>query len=94
MQKKKAEWIHARRRALERYDIFLTKKMVAYAVQQIHQGHSVYGWKASNNISIHVIQIGNKKAAVVYDKKRRMIKTFLPPRVAEKILSENMPLAV
>ena len=94
MQKKKAEWIHARRRALERYGIFLTKKMVASAVQQIRQGNSIYGWKASNNISIHVIQVGEKRAAVVYDKKRRMIKTFLPPRVTERILSKNMPLAV
>lgn len=78
--KSQAQRIHAKRRALQRYDLALNREQLDALVKRIQTGDNVtFVLKQSNRISHYELEIEGKKVRVVYDRERHNIVTFLPP---------------
>lgn len=75
--KEEAQRRHAARRAKERYNLELTEEMMKQIVSQIKRGLSEFVEKQSYRISLHRVIVGELFPTVVYDKKRKVIVTFL-----------------
>lgn len=81
--KKKAQKIHAKRRALQRYSIELNKSLHKDWIHQIQNGVAKFVERQSNRISVYEILVEGKIIPVVYDKIRKNIVTVLPPDYKE-----------
>lgn len=68
---------HAKKRALERFDVSLTTADLNLVVQMIQDGRATFIEKQSNRVSVFAVIINDKKVNVVYDKTRKTIVTFL-----------------
>ena len=77
MNKAKSQFIHARRRAKERYDIFLSKEEYDELVTLIQDQKAETLYKQSNRISVKKITYKEQTLFVVYDNMRNTIVTFL-----------------
>lgn len=75
-KKTKALRAHARRRALQRYDIELTRTLRNEIIQKIQRNESVHLETQSNRVSVHLVN----QMRVVYDRLRKEIVTVLPMR--------------
>jgi len=73
LSKKQSQEIHARRRAYERYGVFILPGAMDALVKTIQKGRAQFVKRQSNRISI--FDVDNKR--VVYDRKRKTIVTFL-----------------
>jgi hypothetical protein len=80
-----AERIHAKRRALERYNLGLNREQLNELTQMIQQGKSRFLEKQSLRVSIHELQAFDRTLYVVYDKNRKTIITFLPLQYIENL---------
>lgn len=69
---------HAQRRALERFGIDYTREMRNALVGDIQTMRGEFLESKSNRISIWAVDYKDKTYAVVYDKIRREIVSFLP----------------
>lgn len=78
MNKQKAQRIHAKRRAYERYGLQLNKASYQDIVKLIQIGQTVCVERQSSRISVHELVYQGAKMRVVYDKTRKTIATFLP----------------
>ena len=77
---------HARERAITRFGVVLTKALHADIVRQITSGLSAPVTDANRSLAIRcrVVDLGGgKKAAVLYDKDRKIVVTVLPGNGAE-----------
>lgn len=86
MNKKRSEREHAKRRALERYDLTFTKTIRYALLDKIKRSDGTFLFRQSRRISIWEVDHENKKYRIVYDKDRKEIVTFLPP---EEPLEQN-----
>jgi hypothetical protein len=77
VSKAQCQRYHAKKRALERFDISLTTADLDKVVQTIQEGNAAFITKQSHRISVFSILINEKKMNVVYDKVRKTIVTFL-----------------
>ena len=81
--KSKAQWIHVKRRCLQRTGVEMTKTLNNQLTQKIRQGHSDADFveKQSNRISVwdvkHNVDGRDVKFRMVYDKMRKNIVTIL-----------------
>ena len=78
MDKKKSERIHAKRRALERYDLDFTKKIRNQLLDKIKRSDGTFLFRQSRRVSVWEVEHENKKYQIVYDRNRKEIVTFLP----------------
>ena len=78
MDKKKSERIHAKRRALERYDLNLTKVVRNQIKSKIQKNDGTFLYRQSRRVTIWEVAHENKMYKVVYDTLRGEIVTFLP----------------
>ena len=78
MDKAKSQRIHAKRRALQRYDISLNREDLEKIIQLIQTGKGRCIEKQSNTRTIFIVEYKGKDCKVVYDKLRKNICTFLP----------------
>ena len=76
--KKRNQSIHAKRRALERYDLDINRKSRMGIISLIQNNHTIERKKQSNRVTIHTLNYNGKIIKVVYDKDRKNIVTFLP----------------
>lgn len=94
--KASAQYLHAKKRAQERYGLELTKESYLALCRDIQEGRGTCLGKQSNRLSVWKLQIvvhpevarGPKmtivtSANVVYDKQRHTIVTFLPPGITD-----------
>lgn len=77
MNKAKAQFIHAKRRAKERYKLILSKKEYDDLVNLVQENKSESLYKESNRISIKKILYEDQELYFAYDNKRHTIVTFL-----------------
>jgi len=68
---------HARNRALQRFDLELTRKDLDFLVQQIQDNKAKFVERQSHRVSVFKILYKEKDMKVVYDKQRKTIVTFL-----------------
>lgn len=78
--KSDAQYLHAKKRAMERYGLDYTKEIEKRFVGKIHRGEAHYMGKQSNRVTYYIINHEEYGYAVVYDKLRKTIVTFLPLR--------------
>jgi hypothetical protein len=78
LSKHKAQILHARRRAKERFDLELTPKLRRQLIADIQAGRAWFVYRQSNRVSIWRVAVGKLTARVVYDSVRKSIVTFLP----------------
>jgi hypothetical protein len=80
MSKQKAQRLHARRRALERYGMEVGNGTRQQIINAIRQGRSTHVESQSHRISVHDVTLAHEELTVrvVYDKHRKEIVTFLP----------------
>lgn len=82
--KKEAQTRHAKRRAMERYDIDFTHHKRQTMLNQIHNGDGQFIRRQSHRVSIWAMICDNKEVVIVYDKERNNIVSFLPLEAKEK----------
>lgn len=73
-----AERKHARRRALQRYDLDLRDEDLDLITGMIQTGKATFVEKQSNRVSVFTLKFKEKDVKVVYDRQRQNIVTFLP----------------
>jgi len=79
---------HARQRALERYNIKLSKVQLHALVDLIQRGIVVCRWDTTHGRTENIIRVGKKYFHVIYCPKSEQIVTFLPPnRIAGILIS-------
>lgn len=76
--KKEAQTKHAKRRAMERYEIDFTQHKRETMIKQIERGEGKFLRKQSHRVSIFAMICDGKEVVVVYDKERNNIASFLP----------------
>lgn len=93
--KASAQYLHAKRRALERYGIELTKDSYTALCKDIQNGIGVCLGKQSNRLTVWRINVLRPESLtrpgpaetvpchVVYDKTRHRIVTFLPADITD-----------
>lgn len=77
MNKSKAQVIHAKRRAKQRYNISLNAGNYKALIKRVHNQKAQILYRQSLRISIKMIEYENKNLYFVYDNKRKKIVTFL-----------------
>lgn len=78
LTKTRAQRIHARRRALERYELDLNRHDLREVVESIQAGKATFVRRQSLRVSIWEVTVKGQACRVVYDKLRKTIVTFLP----------------
>jgi hypothetical protein len=77
--KKKAQQVHARRRARERYNVYLSNDDLDEMCRAIQGGETEAIERQSNRVTVHRVTMPNGASArAVYDSKRKQVVTFLP----------------
>jgi len=79
LSKKFSQNIHARRRAIDRYNLKYNRFMRKELVQKILDGRAKFIEKQSNRVSKWRIIYQGQEFDVIYDNKRKSIVTFLYP---------------
>lgn len=75
--------IHAKTRAIERYNTFLNRNDLFAIVKLIQENKSIPIAKKTNRITIHKINYKEVDLVVAYDKSRGSVASFLPPDCQE-----------
>lgn len=78
ISKKYSQRAHAKRRALERFGIELTKDVRRTLVQAIQKGEARFRARQSLRITHWIVEYQGKELPVVYDRQRHEIVTVLP----------------
>jgi hypothetical protein len=78
VSKIKAERLHARRRALERYNLVLFNEDLKAIAQRINRGEGVMVRRQSLRVSVHELEVKGQRTLIVYDRQRHTPITFLP----------------
>ncbi len=81
--KASAQYLHAKKRASERYGITLTKDSYRVLCKMIQDGQGKCLGKQSNRLTVWKLQLAEFPVNVVYDKERHTIVTFLPPGITD-----------
>ena len=76
--KAKAQRRHAKTRALQRYDLDLSREDLEELVRQIQLGKAEFILRQSCRVSFFAVELRGQKFPVVYDKQRKTIVTVLP----------------
>ncbi len=84
MSKKSCQRIHAKRRLEERFGLTINRHQLRDLVLQIQSGKAEHLETQSNRISIKAVTVNGQKIAVVYDRNRQNIVTFLPKEALEE----------
>ena len=79
MTKKISEEIHAKKRALERYDLNLTPELLGYFRGHIKKNKGRFIERQSRRVTIWEVDKDGVTYKVAYDSKRHTIISFLPP---------------
>jgi hypothetical protein len=69
---------HAKRRAFERYSLWLGSVDMQDMIAQIQGGRAVFIERQSRRVTLWVVEAQGKHVPVVYDKSRKTIVTVLP----------------
>lgn len=78
MNKKKAQRIHAKRRALERYGLEVTEEVRDNLKSKVARGDGVFLYRTSRRVSVWELTLEGNEYRIAYDKNRKEIITFLP----------------
>ena len=81
--KKKAQNIHAKRRAIERYGLSLNKFALKEMVRQIQSGKAQFLERSSIRVTKWLVKHEGQMIPVVYDNKSHTVVTFLPDDARE-----------
>lgn len=88
MSKKTSMRIHAQKRAIQRYGIFLNSKELKEIVSLIQDNCGSFLEKISNRVTNWKVKYKDRDYIVGYDKLRKSIITFLPQE-AKRIFAES-----
>lgn len=80
---------HAQNRAFDHYQLRLSEMDVAVMARMIRNGKSIYVDKASNRVTLHLVESYGMTLPVVYDKQRKCIVTILPPQKRDEWLARK-----
>ena len=69
---------HARKRALERHGVVLSKKLRRQLLQMIRSNEAIETKQLTRRRTLHVLEIGGKRMTLIYSKSVRDIVTILP----------------
>lgn len=78
LSKKESESIHAILRGVERYGCLLSRSDLHRIVKKIQSKDGMFIEKKTNRVTIWDVEYNKTIFKVVYDKKRKMVVTFLP----------------
>ncbi len=78
LTKRRAQLIHAERRAFMRLGITVGPGENAAIVKQIQDGRATFLRRSSHRVTVWQVEIGGVPMRAVYDKKRHVIVTVLP----------------
>lgn len=70
---------HSKRRASERYGVNIGRAGLWDIVNKIRSGRAIFIRKETNRISEWKVEHGGVLMRVIYDRRRKMVVTFLPP---------------
>lgn len=78
MTKKQAQQIHAKRRALERYELKLNRFDMKEIRRIIHAGKAFKINDETNRIRSYYLEYKEKWIKIIFDRSRQTVVTFLP----------------
>lgn len=78
LSKSRSQFLHAQKRAEERYQLQLTSEVKDDIVSQIQYGLAPKLENQSNRIATYAVTMSNSSVPVVYDNMRKSIVSFLP----------------
>lgn len=82
VSKAKAQQKHAKRRAYQRYGLWLHDDDIKNMVEQIQSGRATFVDRQSHRVTHWIVEVEKKKIRVCYDKTRKQIITCLPESAA------------
>ncbi|MFA5195843.1 MAG: hypothetical protein WC401_08620 [Bacteroidales bacterium] len=72
--------VHARQRAIQRYGVNISNKKRKEIINMIHSGVGKFVRRRSVRVTEWEIPLGGEIFRVLYDKIRKDVVTFLPPK--------------
>lgn len=81
--KSQSQRIHAKQRALERYDLDLNRQDLEEIIKKIHLNKASFIKRQSFRVTVWKVTYKEKELITVYDKHRQTIATFLPPGLSD-----------
>ena len=78
LSKKTASQLHARKRMLQRYGIWLSKKLRRKIIAEIQAGKAKWLGRQSLRVTGWQVEVEGKSVQVLYDSKRHVLVTVLP----------------
>jgi hypothetical protein len=88
VNKRQGERRHAKKRLRQRYGINAGSKFLSQMISMIRSQKAVLIRRQSLRVSLYWVTINDVRYKVVYDRKRKMIVTALPPK---SLLVNNNP---
>ena len=80
---------HARKRAVERYNVRLNRKHIRAIVEAIRTGKAERMRKQSNNRSLWKVVLHDVTFFPVYDKRHGTVATFLDEKMVKELLAND-----
>lgn len=84
MNKTRSCRIHAKKRALERYNLEVDRKLLNWFAEQIKNNKAIFFRRRSNRVTNWIVRYKEQDYLVSYDKQRKTIITFLPKEKMDK----------
>ncbi len=88
MDKLRAERVHAKKRALERFGVTLNRHQLRSVVESIRSGRALFLERQSLARTLWLVDLLGQPARAVYGKSRGEIVTFLPV-VPDRVYSSS-----
>lgn len=82
IDKRKAQSIHAKRRAFQRFGITLNRTGLSEIIDQIHSQRKLI-YRESRRVGIYKVKYKDKEMFAVYDRDRKSVSTFLTLKMIE-----------
>lgn len=76
--KRKSQKVHAKRRFIQRFGLFLSDQQYEQIVRDIQSQKAQFIEKQSNRVTLWRVIVEDNEVVVVYDKERKSISTVLP----------------
>ncbi|WP_300458647.1 hypothetical protein [Desulfobacula sp.] len=87
MTHQKAQYLHAKKRFSQRFDIRISKKGYKNLIRQIQTNKSIFIERISNRKTNHLVELDGNPFLVGYDSSTKRIATVLPAKRLEEVYS-------
>jgi hypothetical protein len=92
VDKAKAQRIHAKKRAKERYNLDINKELYRSFIDRVHDGRRIEVFRQSRRLVCYKIWHDEKDIYFIFDQNRNTIVTFLTEEMVRLTRDQNHPI--